>query len=227
MDFDLKVIRRGDEIISPIHKTSDKDELTLIELLNTMIATDDEERDAPEIEKIKLVINQQQIVDIQNNNHALKTLKRHIKNKIDSIRWNKFLNQFKRSQSKLKIIDGVLVYDNGEINVPVISFQFLIEVSVQIHEKLSHIGRHKLLDIIKSNFWYPSIDKILRDICSSCEHCQFWWRAFVLFYLINANVMRLFTIVRVSIWVFVKKIFSNHCLAPCWTCFVVNVCMYM
>ena len=32
----------------------------------------------------------------------------------------------------------------------------------------------KLLDIIKTNFWHPSIDNILRDICASCKHCQFY-----------------------------------------------------
>lgn len=30
----------------------------------------------------------------------------------------------------------------------------------------------KLLDIILKQFWHPAMEKVIRDICKSCIHCQ-------------------------------------------------------
>lgn len=63
--------------------------------------------------------------------------------------------------------------DVGSQNgIPVVPFSLMVEIIQKVHNQLGHIGRHKLIEIVSSNFWHPAIDKVARDICACCVYCQ-------------------------------------------------------
>ena len=59
-----------------------------------------------------------------------------------------------------------------EGSVPILPFEMMIEIVIKTHLQLGHIGLLKLLNIIKGKFWHPGLQKICRDICVCCAHCQ-------------------------------------------------------
>ena len=99
--------------------------------------------------EINLVISREQIEDLKRNNHAIKSLKSVIARQIENSNWNKFLGQFKRFRNNLRIVDGILSFCDENRTVPVISFNFLVEVTYQIHLQLAYIGRNKIVYMIK------------------------------------------------------------------------------
>ena len=54
----------------------------------------------------------------------------------------------------------------------VIAFPFLVKILARVYQKLSHIGRDKLMHIVKQYFYHPALEKVARDLCRSCKHCQ-------------------------------------------------------
>ena len=66
----------------------------------------------------------------------------------------------------------MLVRRLNNISAIVVSFPFTVEIIHKVHVQLAHIGRHKLLHVLKGQFWHPSMDKVSREICRSCNYCQ-------------------------------------------------------
>ena len=85
----------------------------------------------------------------------------------------KTLNQFKKNRDKLKIINELLVrcYPNNSCQI-VVSFPFLVEIVDKVHRKSGHMGRHKIYEMIKDNFYHPALESVLREYVVSCEYCQ-------------------------------------------------------
>ena len=83
------------------------------------------------------------------------------------------MSQLLSSYAQYLVIRGnILNYERDEKRVPVVSFDFLVEVTNKIHHSLAHLGRNKLIDLVGTNFWHPACDKVARDICKSCLYCQ-------------------------------------------------------
>lgn len=121
----------------------------------------------------KIILDEEHIKAMQENN-TIRKLKINIKKKISCENWKEsYLLQFKRFEKDLEIDKDLLVKRRPNGNKPVVvSFPFLVDIIDKVHKQVSHVGRHKLLEIIKPYFWHPATDKIAREICASCEYCQ-------------------------------------------------------
>ncbi|XP_047740946.1 uncharacterized protein LOC125179330 [Hyalella azteca] len=131
----------------------------------------------PEIDevmpKIKYTISEEELKIIQNKDESLKELKEMITMNKDIKDWKlSTLNQYKRHKKNLRVHLDILVRDTGNTQSIVIPFALMVEVVHKTHLQLAHIGRHKLVDLVLRNFWHPALDKVARDICASCYHCQ-------------------------------------------------------
>ena len=153
-------------------------------LINMMEAESQEEVEEGEQEddenveddfNVKFTINDNNFKRIQANNNALINLSRKIKNMTPATAWKeRYLKQYKRYAGELEIKDGILIrkYKN---NFPVvIPFNLMIEIVWKSHTEMGHIGRYKLFNILSDKFWHPSLDKLTRDVCNSCYHCQIY-----------------------------------------------------
>ena len=115
------------------------------------------------------------MMQIQQNDHAIRCLKTKISNNISKKKWKeKFLGQFKRYEHQLEIRSDVLVRKNVKYVSTVVPFPMMIDIVHKTHTQLAHIGRNKLFNIIQGQFWHPSLEKICGDICKCCTHCQFY-----------------------------------------------------
>ena len=83
------------------------------------------------------------------------------------------MQQFKRYASTLEERRGIIVKVEKNFSPVVVSFPFLVEITNKVHVKLAHIGREKLLEVVRRQFWHPALDKVAREICRSCSYCQF------------------------------------------------------
>ena len=50
----------------------------------------------------------------------------------------------------------------------------MVDIVVKTHNQLAHIGTTRLHKIILEQFWHPALEKICRDTCSACIHCQLY-----------------------------------------------------
>lgn len=129
------------------------------------------ERNDPEV--VKFNVTYENLKVMQKSNHAIKMLFNKVKLGVPTRTWkSKSLNQFKRHFDSLSIVNGLLVKIIDNIEVIVVSFPFLVEVIYKVHDEVAHVGRHKLLDTMKYQFWHPGMDNIAREICASCHYCQ-------------------------------------------------------
>lgn len=125
------------------------------------------------VQRVEFLISKDELCTLQSSNRSLHELKNNILNKISNKKWNDVaLNQFKRYACNLQVRDDLLIYGKNGNDCTVINYPFMVEVLAKVHQKVGHIGRHKLLDLVSRQFWHPAMDKISRQLCRSCKYCQ-------------------------------------------------------
>ena len=82
------------------------------------------------------------------------------------------LYRFKRSWDTLKFKDGYLIKVYEGVGVPVISFNYLVNLVLNAHVDMAHIGIFKLYEVLVKNLWHPMLRKVVKDVCGSCSVCQ-------------------------------------------------------
>ena len=127
-----------------------------------------------QVRPLKFAVDNSQLQIMQEQNFALNSLRKRVGNRVTPKRWtNPSLNQFKRSFNSLKIVNNLLVKSiDSDLQAIVVSFELATEVIHKVHNKLAHLGRHKLLHLVKRQFWHPAMDKIAKEICRCCLYCQ-------------------------------------------------------
>ena len=140
---------------------------------NDYCESDTDDEGSSELLIPKYVIPHDQLKKMQQGNYALKKLRTKLLNKVPTKHWNcPSIKQFKRSYKDLRLLNGLIVKGLGVNSSVVVSFPFLVELVSKTHTKLCHIGRQKLFDSIKSQFWHPGLERICGDFCRSCIQCQ-------------------------------------------------------
>ena len=86
--------------------------------------------------------------------------------------WPRNLMKYRRYRNQLRVVDGILLFGEPECAVPVVPFQFMVEVTMMVHHRQGHPGRQKLIDTAGSLFWHPSLSSIAADVCRTCDMCQ-------------------------------------------------------
>ena len=49
---------------------------------------------------------------------------------------------------------------------------FITGVAIILHNEYAHVGRDKLIYLIRKVFWHPSLYNVCNDVCVSCQKCQ-------------------------------------------------------
>ena len=123
--------------------------------------------------ELEYLINNDDLLVLQDSNRVISELKLKILNKIPTKLWkNAALNQFRRYINQYECVNGLLVCKRGDFNATVVTYPFMVEILAKVHEKVAHVGRHKLLDLVQRQFWHPAADTIAREICRACVYCQ-------------------------------------------------------
>ena len=125
--------------------------------------------------RVRLTLDKDSILVMQDGDHALRVLKKRISTGAQQGELKEgYLAQFRRYYKDLEIKEEVLVVNRSGSWIPVVSFLMFVEIVYKVHISLAHIGRLKLAELVQSHFWHPSLDKVCRDIASSCSYCQLY-----------------------------------------------------
>lgn len=125
-----------------------------------------------EVSSISSMFSDEVLRRMQKRTPQLRKLKRCVGKNPKN--WPRALSSFKRHASYLSVVDEVLMYQNNDRSVPVISFGLMVEIILVLHHQLAHIGRDKILGLVSDQFFHPSIRKVADDICTTCEKCQLY-----------------------------------------------------
>ena len=68
------------------------------------------------------------------------------------------------------VIKNNLLYKNEAVVIS--SYPFLVEIVHQVHNRLLHVRRHKLIHLVANHFWHPALDAVAREICACCTYGQ-------------------------------------------------------
>ena len=115
------------------------------------------------------LIAMDEIYKLQSRSTLLVQLRKHLH--VPSSGWPKVLNPYRRHYQALKLCDDLLIYQ-GEQAAPVVTFKVMVDLMLLVHYQMAHIGRQKLIEVVRSQAWHPSMTKIASDITSSCDGCQ-------------------------------------------------------
>ena len=112
------------------------------------------------------------IISDQQNNPVVRGLKRL---KLAGVTGNELPRRyktFKRHWPFLQIESDLLMKEiNGRL-VPVISSSYILDVVLNLHAQMAHIGAFKLYQLISRHMWHPSLRSMTRDACVTCSICQ-------------------------------------------------------
>ena len=134
----------------------------------------DLESEESEDENVQYNINNNNFQDLQDRDHAITLLKQKVSKQIKTENWSEYpIRQFRRYNGQYKFQSGILYKHNKKQQKSIIvPFKIMVDIVYQTHTKLAHIGRYKLCNTVVKNFWHPALDKLTKDICRSCIHCQ-------------------------------------------------------
>ena len=65
-----------------------------------------------------------------------------------------------------------MVKDINNENIPVISFNLLLSIVLNLHVQNAHIGALKLYELVIQHVWNPSLRRVVKDACTTCQVCQ-------------------------------------------------------
>ena len=124
-----------------------------------------------EVGKVQFQLEGSKLSTLQSSNHAIKLLRTKIESNIPTSEWKEVaLGQFKRYRD-LQVVEGIVVKVE-KASPAVVPFKFMVELLFKIHAVLGHLGRQKLVEIIRRQFWHPGMDNVAREICKACDYCQ-------------------------------------------------------
>ena len=121
--------------------------------------------------QLPLGMSKCQLIKMQRKDPQLRKVADSISGKNES-HWKGKLGPFSRFKNSMTTNDGIIFYARGEVRTVVSSRDFLIEVVTDAHLNMSHPGKTKLREMIRTMLWHPNLDQIVSDICLSCVLCQ-------------------------------------------------------
>ena len=111
---------------------------------------------------LKSFLSVNQIRMLQSRQAELRQLRSKLDSGVPVSSWKILnLNKFRRFASNLSVKNDLIVFLNDSRDVPVVSFVFMVEMSIRLHWQLCHAGRNKLLEHLRDLIWHPSLSYIL------------------------------------------------------------------
>ena len=181
-DFREEVIRAGEEneIIQRYAEEEDETEISLIQcwVVETE-SSPEEESDEEQVEEVneyysvERKIPKGDFVKLQKRDYVLSRVRKAvIEGRKDGIKLPKWGSQFKRYFKAMEVEEDCLWYHDEGGWRPVAPFKVLVPVVLKVHQSMAHIGPKKLKGVVKREMWHPELEKVCRDVASTCSWCQ-------------------------------------------------------
>lgn len=113
-------------------------------------------------------ITMKELIDATNSDKTLQTIIKHIKNNHKFLpKKNTQLNGYRTIYHELNISPDGLLLKNDLIVIPTVLIQTVINNAHAGHQGINSIKR-----LINNNFYFPNMDKLVKEKCESCIACQ-------------------------------------------------------
>ena len=123
-------------------------------------------------ETITSLLDIESVKSMQASNLYLSELLELISAGIQKEEWLNHVKQYTYVGHKLSVREGILLFEDGPLRAVVVSLDLLVDVAIAAHYHMLHIGRDKLIHLIKRHVWHPKLYSVCQDVCVSCSHCQ-------------------------------------------------------
>ena len=118
-------------------------------------------------------ITNENLKEIQKADKELQKLSKLIRKKVEPRKWNdSCLQAYKRFAHRISLKAELLVFSVAGRYVTILPKDFVVDIAMQTHSAMTHPGKNKLLDLMKSYCWHPLLSAVVSDVCFSCESCQ-------------------------------------------------------
>ena len=130
------------------------------EVLVTVVSADSSAGEHPECsaeETITNLLDVESAKNVQATNPYLLELLELIKAGIGKEEWPDHVKQYRSAGNKLCVRDGILVFIDGPLQAIVVSLDLLVDMAIAAHFRMMHIGRDKLVHLIRRHVWHPKL----------------------------------------------------------------------
>ena len=136
---------------------------------------DESEDDVDVVPPVEFVMPSEKIVAIQQTDFAIRMVATQFNRNVPFNRWHRrCLRPYRPYARQMSVDNGVVVRKIGQFLVPVLPFDRIASIVLEIHVRALHVGMNKLTRIVNEHFWHPAINKVIRDVCVTCTHCQIY-----------------------------------------------------
>ncbi|CAF2236425.1 unnamed protein product [Rotaria magnacalcarata] len=108
--------------------------------------------------------------ELQNSTKELRNLKKIMQ--YSNFKLPSYLSHYSHVKNNLIMVDNILYFKKDPYDpVPVLPTNCVITMALRIHDKYSHCGRDKLVDLVKTIAYHVKLAQLIGRICSSCPIC--------------------------------------------------------
>ena len=115
-------------------------------------------------------LNETTLIQAQRRNTEISKLRSFVESR--SAVWPVELAKFRKRGVSYVIRNDIVWCLWTEKIVPVVPLPLMIEIVIGLHTALAHIGRDKMLHLLRQHICHPNLYMVVRDVCQSCGHCQ-------------------------------------------------------
>lgn len=120
-----------------------------------------------ELMELTSLVKRKDIQTLQGRSPLLRQLRKCLLSNV--VQWPKKLSIFNRYKQNIYLKEDIIMYGTGAY---IITQNFLVEVMLVLHYQMAHIGRQKLIELVKRHVWNPGMSKIAGDITATCDSYQ-------------------------------------------------------
>ena len=147
--------------------------LGAVEVSDSSGSDEEAERRRREYDKYIGQVPRRKIIELQKADWRIKWLRRWIKQlPVYRKQVPPPLKSFSRKAKDLFIEDDCLVLRKGQSTKPVLPFGNLVDVVVDTHNNMAHIGGNKMRELLQKDYWHPELGRICEDVSTTCAWCQ-------------------------------------------------------
>lgn len=131
--------------------------------------------DAQDISHITLtpLLEWQSILAKQLADPLLQELRNVVKANLDKSNWPSSLKAYRMAKVEFAVWDNLLFCQwQQQRPVVVVPHVILVEIAISLHNSMAHLGRDKLLHLLRQHLWHPGLYAVTNDICVTCPQCQ-------------------------------------------------------
>ena len=108
---------------------------------------------------------------MQRSSQTLSALRKALEG--DCTDWSGPVSKFKKFTKELFVRKGLILHGSEPTKTRlVIDLSLLVEVVLVFHYHMAHIGRNKVLDLVRAHVWHPNVNMVVEDVTQSCLVCQ-------------------------------------------------------